>query len=101
MHADVRIDNVLSDDQGSAILCDFSNASPHGDPNSLVLPDLPLLVNGPSPTLSEASDMYAMASLIFELDHGAAPEPFLKNGALIHLEIGSGNQGIDDVISKA
>jgi serine/threonine protein kinase len=32
VHADVRADNVLFDDQFSAILCDFSAASPCGQP---------------------------------------------------------------------
>lgn len=56
VHADVRIANVLVDDQLSAILCDFSAASPCGEPNP-IFPDLPLPINGPSPILSEASDM--------------------------------------------
>lgn len=63
-HADVRIDNVLFDEHDRAILCDFSAASPLGQPNP-VFPDLPLPINGPSPTLSEATDMFAMWSLIF------------------------------------
>lgn len=100
VHADVRIDNVLFDDQGLAILCDFSAASPCGEPN-LVFPDLPLPVNGPSATLSEASDMFAMASLIFQMEHGAAPELSFANGTLRLPEIRSGNQGLDEVIQKA
>jgi hypothetical protein len=44
VHADVRVDNVLFDDQHSAILCDFSAASPCGQPNP-VFPDLPLPVS--------------------------------------------------------
>lgn len=100
IHADIRIDNILFDDHGSAILCDFSAASPCGEPNH-VLPDLPLPINGPSPTLSEASDMFAMASLISQLEHGVASKPSLENGILILPDIGSGNQGIDEVIRKA
>lgn len=100
VHADIRIDNVLSDEQGSAIICDFSAASPCGQPN-LVFPDLPLPVNGPSPTLSETSDMFAMASLIFQMEHGAAPKLSFENGTLVLPEIRSGNQGIDEVIQKA
>lgn len=100
VHADVRIDNVLFDDQGLAILCDFSAASPCGQPN-LVFPDLPLPVNGPSATLSDTSDMFAMASLIFEMEHGAAPELSFANGTLRLPGIRSGNQGLDQVIQKA
>lgn len=100
VHADIRIDNVLFDDHGSAIHCDFSAASPCGQPN-MVFPDLPLPVNGPSPTLSEASGMFAMASLIFQIEHRAAPELSLENGTLVLPTIRSGNQGIDEVIRKA
>lgn len=100
VHADIRIDNILFDDNGSAILCDFSAASPCGQPN-LVFPDLPLPINGPSPTLSEASDMFAMTSLIFQMEHGAAPELSLENRTLVLPKIRSGNQGIDEAIRKA
>lgn len=99
-HADIRIDNILLDDRGLAILCDFSAASPFGQPN-MVFPDLPLPVNGPSPTLCEASDMFAMASLIFQMEHGAAPELSFENGILALPEIRSGNPIIDKVIQEA
>jgi serine/threonine protein kinase len=66
VHADVRIDNVLGDDQLSAILCDFSAASPCGVPMP-IFPELPLPINGPSPILSEASNMFALASLMFQM----------------------------------
>ncbi|CDM28640.1 Tyrosine-protein kinase, active site [Penicillium roqueforti FM164] len=52
VHADIRIDNILFNNRGSAILCGFSTASPFSQPN-LVISDLPLPVNGPSPNLSE------------------------------------------------
>ncbi|KAL3473294.1 kinase-like protein [Aspergillus californicus] len=87
VHADVRIDNVLCNDQGAAILSDFSAASPCGQP-SLVFPDLPLPITGPSPTFSEASDMFAMASLIFQMEHGPAPELSFENGTLALNKIG-------------
>lgn len=100
VHADVRIDNVLFDDDGMAILCDFSAASPCGQPNP-VFPDLPLPLNGPSATLSKASDMFAMASLIFQMEYGASPVLSLSNGALCLPEIRSGNRDLDEVIQKA
>ncbi|KAJ5896398.1 uncharacterized protein N7473_005797 [Penicillium subrubescens] len=64
VHADVRVGNVLFDDCLSVIHCDFSAASPCGQPN-LVFPDLPLLVNGPSPVLSGKSDTFALVRSCF------------------------------------
>ncbi|OGM39925.1 hypothetical protein ABOM_011361 [Aspergillus bombycis] len=78
VYADVRIDNILVHNKASAILCNCNAASPRGQPN-LVFPGLPLPVAGPSPVLSEASDMFAMASLIFQMEHGAAPQLSLQN----------------------
>lgn len=100
VHADVRVDNVLFDDRSSAILCDFSAASPCGQANP-VFPDLPLPVNGPSPILSEASDMFALASLMFHMEHGFIPDLSLENGRLALPQLKSGNQSIDEVIETA
>lgn len=100
VHADVRVDNLLFDDRFSAILCDFSAASPYGQLNP-VFPDLPLPVNGPSTILCEVSDMFALASLMFYLEHGFTPQLSLENGRLALPELKSGNQGIDEVIQTA
>ncbi|KAJ5121421.1 uncharacterized protein N7515_009382 [Penicillium bovifimosum] len=100
-HADIRIDNILLDSQGSAIICDFSAASPFGQPNLVIL-DLPLPVNGPSPTLSEATDMFAMGSLIFQVEHGIKPGFSVDtDGELVLPEIHTGHQGIDVIIRNA
>lgn len=100
-HADVRIDNVLFDEHDRAILCDFSAASPLGEPNP-VFPDLPLPINGPSPTLSEATDMFAMGSLIFQVEHGAKPELSVdSHGTLVLPKIETDHQIIDTIIRKA
>ena len=100
VHGDLRVDNVLCDDRFSTILCDFSAACPLGDPN-LVFPDLPLPVNGPSPTLSEATDMFALASLMYHLEHGVAIKLSLENGELKIPELNSGNECIDEIIRTA
>lgn len=100
-HADILVDNVLLDKQDRIILCDFSAASPLGQPN-LFFPDLPLPVNGPSPSLSEATDMFALGSVIFQMERGSKPALSLdSNGALILPEIEIGHQVIDMVIRKA
>lgn len=100
-HGDVRIDNVLFDHQGSALLCDFSAASPFGQLN-LIVPDLPLPVNGPSPILSEATDIFAMGSLIYQVEHGIRPELSVgRDGELILPKIQTNHRGIDAVIQNA
>lgn len=100
-HADVRIDNVLFDEHERAILCDFSATSPLGQPNP-VFPDLPLPVNGPSPTLSEATDMFAMGSLIFQMEHEAKPELSVDNhGRLVLPKIRTDHLNLDTIIRKA
>ncbi|KAJ5544592.1 hypothetical protein N7535_007013 [Penicillium sp. DV-2018c] len=100
-HADVRIDNVLFDEHERAILCDFSAASPFGQLNP-VFPDLPLPINGPSPTLSEATDMFAMGSLIFQMEHGAKPELSVDDhGRLVLPEIRTDHPNLDTIIRKA
>ncbi|CAG8384317.1 unnamed protein product [Penicillium salamii] len=100
VHADVRIDNILFDDQDWAILCDFSAASPCGEPN-FVFPDLPLPLNGPAASLSEATDMFAMASLIFQMEHGVSPVLSIENGVLALPEMNSGIQSLDDIVRNA
>lgn len=100
-HGDVRIDNVLFDNRGSAILCDFSAASPFGQSN-LVISDLPLPVNGPSPNLSEATDMFAIGSLLFQVEHGIKPELSVdRDGVLILPSIQTNHLGIDAIIRNA
>ncbi|CAG7951135.1 unnamed protein product [Penicillium salamii] len=120
VHADVRVDNIvemgvrpnprlillapstniLFDDQDSAILCDFSASSPCGEPN-LVFPDLPLPLNDPAAILSEATDMFAMASLIYQMEHGVSPVLSIAKGALALPEMNSGIQSLDDVVRNA
>lgn len=45
--------------------------------------------------------MFAMASFIFHMEHGAAPEISLQNGRLALPKVKPGNPGVDDVIQKA
>ncbi|KAJ5108368.1 hypothetical protein N7456_005043 [Penicillium angulare] len=100
VHDDVRIDNVLVDDRDSAILCDFSAASPCGDSN-LVFPHLPLPIGGPSPILSEETDMFAFASFMFKMEVGSAPEFSFESGKVSLPELNSGNESIDKIIRTA
>ncbi|RDW64433.1 uncharacterized protein DSM5745_09844 [Aspergillus mulundensis] len=97
-HSDIRKDNILLDAQGHALLSDFSASCPFGYPN----PSLPFLLNGQSETVSDGSDMFAMASLIYELETGARPEITLNDRDEVVLPaVHTGNTGLDSLIENA
>ena len=102
-HSDVRIDNVLFDQYGYAFLCDFSAASPFGQSNpARPRPDLPVPINGLSKIVSDATDRFAMGSLIFQMEHKTGPKlSVADNGSLILPEVHTGHNDIDAIIRKA
>lgn len=58
-HSDLRIDNILIDTQGHALLCDFSSCYPFGQINPAAPhPALPVQLNGLAKTVSEATDIW-------------------------------------------
>ncbi|GLA39026.1 hypothetical protein AnigIFM63309_006352 [Aspergillus niger] len=96
VHADVRIDNVLLDEHDHAILSNFSAASPFGEPN-LAFP-----INGPSATLSEKTDIFAVGSLIYQMEHGVKPELSLDvHGTLVLPNIHTGRPMLDTITRDA
>lgn len=102
-HADLRIDNVLFDQFGHAFLCDFSAASPFGQPNpARPYPGLPIPINGTSEVISDATDRFAMGSLIFKMEHNASPRlQVTESGSLNLPEVRTGHHNVDNVIRKA
>ncbi|KJZ76306.1 hypothetical protein HIM_04388 [Hirsutella minnesotensis 3608] len=102
-HADLRADNVLLDGLGRAILCDFSASRPFNKPNPAHLnSDSQIPINGLSELVSSATDMFAMATLIFHLETGH--RPCLSVGSdrtLVLPDISTGNRGLDSTIRKA
>ena len=62
-YADIRIDNILLDDRNRAVLCDFSNISPFGQPDP-ARPDFAVF---------NALDRFALVSLIFRIKYGTDP----------------------------
>lgn len=97
-HSDLRKDNILFDQHGHAVLSDFGASSPFGHPN----PSLPVLLNGPSETVSDATDRFAMGSLIYELETGVRPElSFDDHDGLIIPEIHTADKGLDSLIENA
>lgn len=97
-HSDIRKDNILFDQKGHAFLSDFGASCPFGHPN----PSLPVLFNGPSETVSDATDQFAMASLIYELETGSRPEiSFDDRDGLVVPQIHTAHDGLDSLIENA
>jgi serine/threonine protein kinase len=102
-HSDLRIDNILCDRQGHALLCDFSASSPFGKLN----PDFPhsaspVPINGLSEVVSGATDRFAMGSVIFRMEIGAKPELSVgDDGAIVLPQVQTGHDGIGTMIRKA
>ncbi|KAJ0420202.1 kinase-like domain-containing protein [Aspergillus carlsbadensis] len=96
-HSDLRMDNILLDAQGRALLADFGASAPFGSPN----PSLPVLLNGPAETVSHATDAFAMASLIYEVEIGARQEISLDDcKELILPVVLTGHAGLDALVGK-
>lgn len=102
-HSDIRIDNILFDHQARAVLSDFSASSPFGHQNpASPHTDLPVPVNGLSEFVSDATDRFAVASLIFEMETGTKPELSVDDsGALILPRIQTGLSTLDKILQKA
>ncbi|GKZ38419.1 hypothetical protein AbraIFM66950_010608 [Aspergillus brasiliensis] len=96
VHANMQLDNILLDEHDHVILCDFSAASPFYEPN------LAFSINGPSPTLSEATDIFAMGSLIYHMEHGVKPELSVdSHGTWVLPNIHTGRPMLDAIIREA
>jgi len=101
-HSDVRIENFLCDSQDRIKLCDFGCSRPFGEENpSATRPDEPLKVNGLAQTVSDSTDRFALASVIFQLELGYEPELSVVDGALLLPEFSTRNDGIDSMITSA
>ncbi|KAB8260184.1 serine/threonine protein kinase [Aspergillus pseudonomiae] len=97
-HSDLRKDNILSDQKDHALLGDFSASCPFGHPN----PSRPVLLNGPSETISDATDRFAMGSLIYELETGVRPEISVDNPCSLSLPlVHTGCDELDSIIDNA
>ncbi|KAI9045904.1 Protein kinase-like domain protein [Aspergillus affinis] len=98
-HSDIRVDNIFFDPHGHAVLSDFGSSWPFGYPN----PSLPVLMNGPAETVSDATDRFAMASMIYELETGLRPNVLSADAGegLILPVIQTGNHRLDSLIENA
>lgn len=102
-HSDLRIDNVLFDSEGRAVLCDFSASSRFGQPNpAQPSPSRPVPLNGLAETVSAATDRFAMASLMFQVEIGAESAISIADDGTLQLpKIDTGHQDLDLIILEA
>lgn len=94
------MDNILFDGQTLAMLSDFSASSPFGHSNpALPHTNLPVPVNGLSGFVSDATDRFAVALLIFQMETGTKPDLSVDgNGAVVLLQIQTGFRILDTMI---
>lgn len=103
VHSDLRLENVLFDVHGEAVICDFSASATFGQPNPATpSSDCPVPINGLSVSLSDATDRFAFASLMFQLETGAKPAlSITADGTLVLPQFISEHAGIGRIIKKA
>lgn len=102
-HSDLRLENVLFDAHGEAVLCDFSASAAFGLPNPAApSPDCSVPINGLSKALTDATDRFAFASLMFQLETGTKPGLSIRaDGTLLLPQVISEHPGLGQVIKKA
>ncbi|KAH8649397.1 hypothetical protein BGZ61DRAFT_469598 [Ilyonectria robusta] len=102
-HSDLRMENVLFDVHGQAIVCDFSASAMFGQPN-LAQPtlDCPVPLNGLDETVSDATDRFALESLMFHLETGVKPDLSIGNAGTVLLpQVEMKHPDIGVIIKKA
>jgi hypothetical protein len=86
------------DGQGHVLLGDFGASCPFGYPN----PSLLVLLNGPSETVSDATNRFAMASLIYEVEIGVPLKILLDDcNELILPLVHTGHISLDSLSKNA
>lgn len=100
----LRVDNLLFYTGRYALLSDFSSCCPAGYPNYAVpLARRSVPRNGLGKTLSQGTDMFAMGSLVYEIETGKRAELFVDNesGAPILPKFSTGHSSIDSMVRNA
>lgn len=103
VHTDVRLANLLCDRDDRIVLCDLASTQSIGTENQMTKVDDHGLVdiNGLSATLSDATDRYAVASVIFHLETGTEPRIEAPFGTPVFPAIHVENQLLCRIIAKA
>lgn len=101
-HADIQVENFLLDSQDTVVLCDFACSRSFGqrNPSGNINPT-DRSVNGFSQVVSGTTDLFAVASVIFEIETGASPVFFNPNNVL-HAPAGNtGDERLDLILYNA
>lgn len=103
-HTDLRTDNILFSRarHPRALLCDFNVASAFGHLNATSRVGDPVPRTGLAKRLSDATDRFGLAYLIFEMETGSKPTlTTLPDGTCSLPPVCTGNDGLDAMIYKA
>ena len=101
-HADVRIDNFLQKEGGPVVLCDFTCSRPFGEADpSFAVPPETVARNGPYSQVSDVTDRFALASVIYEIETGRRPALSFDGTDLKVPSILTGDAQLDVIIRKA
>ncbi|PWY66751.1 serine/threonine protein kinase [Aspergillus heteromorphus CBS 117.55] len=98
-HSDLHRANILLDNKGNAVLSDFGGSCRQGASN----PFIGTPQNGYTETVCDASDRFAMGSLIYEMEKGYPPQirTNSETGDLLLPRFYTGHDGIDLLIDHA
>ena len=102
-YANVRLDSFLYNTEGNIVLCGFTRSRPFGQDDPFAsMPLEKLGVKGPPLTVSDTTDRFALAPVMFEVESDAEP----GNLILVHNSLGfppvtTGNESLYSIIVKA
>lgn len=101
-HADIRVDNFLCHPEGLIVLCDFTCSRRFGQENpSAIGSSRTLGVNGFSQVVSDITDRFALASVMFEIETGTKPDLTILDNIIQIPAIKTGSKILDLIIERA
>lgn len=101
-HADIRLDNFLCHSEGTIVLCDFTCSRRFGQENpSATWSSGTLGVNGFSQVVSDVTDRFALASVMFEIETGTKPNLTVLDDTIQIPAIKTGSESLDLIIGRA
>lgn len=101
-HADIRLDNFLCHSKDTIVLCDFTCSRRFGQENpSATGSSRTLGVNGSSQVVSDITDRFALASVMFEIETGTRPNLTVLDNTTQIPAIKTGSKSLDLIIERA